>query len=231
MKRTIPIALAALLCGLALGLLLGGGHLSASLTPEGTGNYAPLVMAQANFNTLPATQAPPELDQTDNALLLERAEEVLAALKQADYPTLSTLVHPEKGVTLTPYSTVAADYDRTMTPKEVAALASDTSTYVWGVKDGSGTPIRATCQDYFKRYVYNADYTQAPQIGVDTILMQGNALENAASAYEEGRFVEFHFPGLDPRMEGYDWCSLKLVLEAYGNQWFLVGLIHSEWTV
>ena len=231
MKRTIPIALAALVCGLVLGMMLGGGHFSTSLTPEGSGNYAPLVMAQANFSTLPATEAPSELDKADNALLLERTVAVLAALKAQDYSTLSTLIHPEKGVTLTPYSTVSADCDRTMAPKDVAAMASDSSDYVWGVMDGSGGPIRATCQKYFVRYGFNADYTQAPMIGIDTVLMQGNALENASSAYTDGRFVEFHFPGLDPKMEGYDWCSLKLVMEPYGNQWFLVGLIHSEWTV
>ena len=58
-----------------------------------------------------------------------------------------------------------------------------------------------------------------------------NALENVAAAFPDGRFVEYHFPGLDPQMEGYDWCSLKVVFEAYNNQWYLVGLIHSQWTI
>lgn len=30
---------------------------------------------------------------------------------------------------------------------------------------------------------------------------------------------------------GYDWCSLKLVFECYQGDWYLVGLVHSEWTV
>ena len=37
--------------------------------------------------------------------------------------------------------------------------------------------------------------------------------------------------GLDPDMKGYDWCSLKVVLEDYGEEWYLVALVHSEWTI
>lgn len=39
------------------------------------------------------------------------------------------------------------------------------------------------------------------------------------------------FSGLDEQMAGYDWCSLKLVFECYQGDWYLVGLVHSEWTV
>ena len=40
-----------------------------------------------------------------------------------------------------------------------------------------------TAMDYFARYVYNADYTQATEIGIDRIMTGGNALENLADAY------------------------------------------------
>ena len=95
---------------------------------------------------------------------------------------------------------------------------------------GSGSPIRCTSKDYFARYVFNTDYTEAPQVGIDTVLISGNALENVADAYPNGRFVEYHFPGIDPALEGFDWCSLKLVFEIWNNDWYLVGIIHGEWT-
>ena len=118
-----------------------------------------------------------------------------------------------------------------LTAQQIAALDQDETVYTWGVLDGKGTPIQMTGKEYFQRYVFNADYTQAPQVGVDEVLSTGNAMENVRDSYPDGRFVEYHFPGLDDRREGYDWCSLKLVFEPYQCGWYLVGLIHSEWTI
>lgn len=229
MRRTILLPALALVGGLALGTLLGGGLYSASqgLTATMSSN-AQVARAAASSADVQPTAEP--LDTGDNTRLLERAESALELLKSEDYTSLSTLIHPEKGLTLTPFSTVSAEYDRTLSTQQVSTLAEDQETYVWGVMDGSGSPIRSTCSDYFDRFVYNADYAQAPEIGVDTILMSGNALENVSDAYPEARFVDYNFPGIDPEKNGYDWCSLKLVFEPWQNDWYLVGLVHSEWT-
>ena len=227
MKRTALFLAIALVGGLALGTLLGRGVLSAD--PASATTITPEAVVLARPQDAASDVEP--LDQTDNMLLLEQSEAVLYALKEKDYSALSMLVHPELGLTLTPYSTVSLDHDRNLTPAEVAGLADDQQEYVWGVLVGPGSPIRATCAEYFARYVFNTDFTKAPEIGVDTVLMQGNALENVDSAYPDARFVEYHFPGIDPDMEGYDWCSLKLVFQVYQNKWYLVGLVHSEWTI
>ena len=163
--------------------------------------------------------------------MLERSGQVLEALKAEDYAALSELVHPQRGVTLTPYSTVDPSCDNVLPQTSVAKLAMDDQVYLWGLHDGSGDPIRCTGTEYFDHYVFNVDYTEAPQVGIDTVLISGNALENAAAAYPNGRFVEYHFPGIDPELEGFDWCSLKLVFEVWENDWYLVGIIHGEWTV
>lgn len=183
--------------------------------------------------SLPDTSPPPvePLDTSDDALLLERADALLCAMRDGDYKTLSAAVHPVKGVRLTPYSSVEPECNQVLTSYQVASLAEDTTIYTWGIIDGLGDPIRLTAREYFARYVFNADYTTAPQVVLDEVQCFGNAIENASDAYPEGRFVEYHFPGLDQTLEGFDWCSLKLVFEPYQNTWYLVGLIHSEWTV
>ena len=173
----------------------------------------------------PGTQPAPDTDR-----LLERAARVLETLSDRDFQALSRLVHPERGVTLTPYSTVS-DCDRVLLPQQVSSLESDEEIYTWGLEDGIGEPIRLTGTEYFDRYVYNADYASAPEQGVDEVLMQGNALENVLTAYPDDHFVEYHFPGLDESREGFDWCSLKVVLAPCEGDWHLVGLIHSEWTI
>lgn len=171
------------------------------------------------------------LDRTDNLLLLEVSTQVLLALEEGEYATLSALVHPEKGVTFTPYSTVQPDVDLCFTSAQIALAETDSTPYVWGVEDGTGFPIELTMMDYIQKFVYNTDFSQASQIGIDTILSSGNAMENVVAIFPQGRFVEYHISQIDPELQGYDWCSLKLVFEIYENEWMLVGLIHSQWTI
>ena len=235
LKKTVICTVVALLAGFALGIFCGSGVLSGTgglvrATASAADSPLPATMNLALATGLPAPTSLP-LDETDNTRLVERAGVVLEALKQKDYTALATLISPGKGVTFTPYSTVDPDRDHTMTASQIAGLASDDNVYVWGVEDGRGDPIKLTAADYFERYVFNTDYTQAPVIGIDNVQACGNALENVAEGYPDGRFVEYYFPGLKPKMEGFDWCSLKLVFEAAENDWYLVGLIHSEWTI
>lgn len=219
----------ALVCGLVLGCLVGHSAVSSQ---NGKAVLSPTGSQPGQSNRAAATASlQPSLDIEDNSYLLERASQVLEALKAEDYAALSELVHPQRGVTLTPYSTVDPSCDNVLPQTSVAKLATDDQVYLWGLYDGSGDPIRCTGTEYFDRYVFNVDYTEAPQVGIDTVLIRGNALENAAAAYPNGRFVEYHFPGIDPELEGFDWCSLKLVFEVWENDWYLVGIIHGEWTV
>lgn len=192
------------------------------------------VSAQSSDANSVGTQTPsntPPLDNSSNFPLLNSACTVVRALRQQDYSTVASFVHPAKGVTFTPYSTVNPDSDRVFSREEIMNLSQDTTVYTWGTVDGRGTPIEMTMADYFKHYVFNADYTQAPQIGIDRILMHGNALENLKEAYPQGRFVDFCFPEQGETGEGLDWCSLKLVFENQDSNWLLVGVVHGEWTI
>ena len=168
---------------------------------------------------------------SDNFPLLSSACAVVRAIQERDYDTLAAFVHPEEGVTFTPYSTVDRDSDLRFTAAQVRQFSTDQTVYTWGVSDGLGSLIELTPAEYFSTYVFNTDYTQAPEIGVDRILQSGNALENLTEAYPGCRFVEFHFPGLDPANAGLDWCSLKLVFSPSDSCWQLVGIIHSQWTI
>lgn len=171
------------------------------------------------------------LNSSDNFPLLNAACAVVRALRQKDYSTVASFAHPKKGVTFTPYSTVSPETDLSFTREQIMNLSQDASIYTWGSVDGRGSPIEMSMGQYFDRYVFNADYSQAPCIGVDQIIMRGNALENLTEAYPQGRFVDFCFPKLTQAGEGLDWCSLKLVFEPGDSNWLLVGVVHGEWTV
>lgn len=172
-----------------------------------------------------------ESGYSEQQTLLEQAYQCVYAFRDQDYSALASLVHPLKGVTFTPYSTVDPVANLVFTAEEIQTAASNAATYIWGLWDGTGDPIQMTMMDYFNTFVYNADYASAPMIGIDRILASGNCTENAADAYPDGHFVEFHFPELDPDNEGFDWCSLRLVFEQYREEYKLVGVIHSQWTI
>lgn len=175
--------------------------------------------------------SPAQLNSSDNFQLLNTACYVLQALKDSDYAAVAAVVHPEKGVTLTPRSTVDFETDRTLTRAEVRTLPEDDTVYTWGLTDGRGGLIGMTMAQYFDAYVFDTDYTQAVQIGVDRIMISGNALENLTEVYPGCRFVDFSIPEQDPAKQGLDWSSLKLVFEPGDVSWYLVGIVHGQWTV
>lgn len=231
------------LVGLSIGLMINIYVVGDALFPP-----TPLPSTSSTSNTAPPSNTPPSLNlasdeftaaKTDDSgephynqeTLLWQAYAVLAALKEHNYTALSDLVHPDKGLTFTPYSTVDATKDRRLSADALSKSASNTDLYIWGLWDGSGLPIQLSIQDYFDRFVYNANFYSAPMFGVNMVLSSGNSQENVAAAYPEGEFIEFYFPGIEPNNNGFDWCGLKLVFERAEQGYQLVGLIHSEWTI
>ena len=217
-----------LLAGILLPIDLSGKEpspvLNNNLVPPSNGSQP------ADSGSGASSSAAP-LDAEDNFPLLGAACAVNRCLQQQDWTTLSAYVHPERGVTFTPYSTVSPSSDRNFTADQIKNLAQDQTVYTWGFEDGRGDPIQMTALQYFGRYVYDRDYTQVPQIGVDRIMTGGNALENLTEASPGCRFVDFSFPSADPVNDGLDWSSLKLVFQPEGEHWYLVGVVHGEWTI
>ena len=172
-----------------------------------------------------------EINPKENFPLLNTACAALRAIQQRDYSALAAYVHPERGLTFTPYSTVDVNSDLNFNPSQVKKFAGDTNRYVWGAIPGTGELIQMTPDEFIAKYIFGSDFTQASKIGVDKINISGNALENVTEAYPDCRFVEFTFPGAEVGGQGQDWSSLKLVLAPTEKQWYLVALIHSRWTV
>ena len=203
---------------------------------------SPAVNTVNNFKAPPDTSQPEDsasaspssvpdpLDPEDNFPLLASACVVCRSLQRQDWSALAAYVHPDRGVTFTPYSTVDPDSDLNFSAEQIRNLAQDQNVYTWGFEDGRGDAIQMTFPPYFERYVYDRDYVQVPQLGVDRVMTGGNALENLAEVYDGCRYVDFSFPSADPVNDGLDWSSLKLAFRPEGERWYLVGIVHGEWT-
>ena len=222
-----------LLVGVLLPIDLWGDNAPPLLTPSPSLPTQPALASPTESSGSSSASPSPEqpLDIQDNYPLLSAASALNRALQRGSWSTLAAYVHPDLGVTFTPYSTVDPDSDLTFTADQIKGLAQNQTVYTWGFEDGRGDPIQMTIVQYFERYVYNRDYTQAPEIGVDRVMTGGNALENLAEAYPDCRFVDFSFPSADPVNDGLDWSSLKLVFQPQEEHWYLVGVVHGEWTI
>ncbi len=161
----------------------------------------------------------------------EVADELVLAMHNLDMETFATLVHPAKGVRFSPYAHVHVDRDLVFSADEILVLMEDDTVYEWGVFDGSGYPIEMTFQEYFHRFIYDEEFVNADEKTVNERLGAGNTLDNTNEVYPDATVVEYHFTGLDPEFEGMDWRSLRLVFEELDGKWFLVGVIHDEWTI
>lgn len=163
--------------------------------------------------------------------ILPTSLEVVALLKDKDMVNLSGYVHPNKGLRFSPYFYTDIQNDQTFTVLEVGTLDQNTDTFVWGHYDGSGEPIHLTFNDYYSEFIYDEDFINPQLIGNNIALGSGNTLDNVAEAYPNGQFTEFHFQAIDPQYAGIDWRSLRLVFEQDNGLWYLVGIIHGQWTI
>lgn len=159
-----------------------------------------------------------------------RAGQIMWALRQKDMQALSRLAHPEKGVRFSPYAYVR-DVDLVFRAQDMRHLLRDQTVHRWGDFDGTGLPIDLTFEAYFRRFIYDADFARPQQMGCNTVIGRGNTINNLAVFYPSAMFIEYHFAGVDPQFGGMDWRSLRLVLQAHQDIWYLVGIVHDEWTI
>ncbi len=165
------------------------------------------------------------------SIIGDRATEVVKALREKDLEKLSQAVHPEKGVRFSPYGYVNVETDLVFTREQVRNLGNDSKVYNWGSYDGSGLPIELDFEGYYNKFIYDVDFMNAPEVAYNKVLGKGNSLVNTLDVYPKAIVVEYHFPGFDPQYEGMDWRSLRLVFEKKDNTWYIVGIIHDQWTI
>lgn len=165
------------------------------------------------------------------SIIEDKAMEVLTAIKNYDMEKLSDHIHPDKGVRFSPYAYVDTDKDLVFTAEEVKNLTDDSKIYVWGHYDGSGDPIELSFRNYYSMFIYDADFINAEQVSYNKILGQGNTINNSFEVYKDSMIVEYYFSGIDPKYEGMDWRSLRLVFEKKDASWYIVGIIHDQWTI
>jgi hypothetical protein len=177
-----------------------------------------------------------QVGRTDDSLAA-RATAIIQAIDEEDWKKLSGFVHPDKGLRFSPYTFVRVEpdanqeYDLVFGAAQVMDFSADQTVYRWGRFDGTGEPIELTVDAYWSRFIYDADFWQPHAVGYGEFIGKGNTINNISQVYPQAVTVEYHFAGFEPQFEGLDWRSLRLVLEEQAGIWYLVGIVHDEWTI
>ena len=159
------------------------------------------------------------------------AQQVVEAFKAKDAAALARLVHPVKGVRFSPSAYVDVKGDIVLFREQVGQFWADRKTHTWGFAEGTGDPIRMTPSQYCDRYIMNRDFSHPSSINVNHDRAMGNTNNNAAVVYPQGTRVEYFIePSGGKGSPEFDWAALRLVFEASQGSWFLVAVIHDEWT-
>lgn len=182
---------------------------------------APAVLAQEN-------ETPSMSPAAAQQIIQSRARQVILAIQAKDMNQLANYVHPTKGVRFSAYSYVDKKGDLVFKPAQVRGLGASTRRYLWGEYDGSGDPIRMTFNRYYRQFVYDKNFARAPQVSYNEISGGGTIIPNIFSSYPGAIVVDYYFPPADGEM---DWRSLRLAFQKHGSVWYLVGIIHNEWTI
>ncbi len=181
------------------------------------------------FNGIQSAKA--ELSpEAAKAALGTRAEQVLQALGKHSGPALAPFVDPAKGVRLSPYAQVDTDADVVLTRADLQNQAGLTKLRKWGSYDGSGLPIRMSFAAYSRKFIYDRDFLHAPQTAFNGTLEKGSTAINYQEAYPDAISVEYYFPPPTDSAAAPKWASLRLLFQQHEKQWFLVGIVHNQWT-
>ncbi len=114
----------------------------------------------------------------------------------------------------------------------VVGFSNSSNGYVsLNLYDGTGNPIFMIFPEYHQNFVYDSNYIKPEIIGFNVEVSSGNAINNIAGVYSEGVMIEYYFSGFDPQYGGLDWRSIRLVFIQDNLSWYLVAIIHGEWTI
>jgi hypothetical protein len=157
---------------------------------------------------------------------------ILGLLKEKAYRDLAEHIHPDEGILFAPYGYIDTTLNRKFSRASFLAMLNDGGTLRinWGKYDGSGLPMELTWDEYASRFIYNADFLQAPQFTINGLKSSGNSVNNIDSIFTGHHYTESFFPGFEEKYAGLDWTSLRLVFKAKEGKLYLVGIVHDQWT-
>lgn len=227
--------------GLALGVIIAGcnGCKGKSGSGSGDDDTTGIDIAERHdtlpqqIDTLPGGSTTILITEANkDSVLSATTKEVLTLFKDKNYAKLDSFIHPTEGIRFSPYATVEPGSDKKFTREEFLKLVTTDKNkkFTWGTADGSGDPIVLTPAAYFGKFVYDGNFLSPKRAGVNVVLGKGNSVNNLKQAYPNAEFTENYLDGTK-KYGGMDWKSVRLVYKLENGRYYLVGIVHDQWTI
>jgi len=171
-----------------------------------------------------------KVDNSTNTIR-KQSQIIIEQLDSKNYSALIDFIHPQKGLYFSPYTYVQKDRYPHVSKGDYRSFIKPDSLIYWGEQDGTGDSILLNFHNYSDKYIYRAKYLEAEHFSIDSIMGKGNTINNIKSIFPNATIVEYHFPGLEPKYQGMDWCSLRLVFEEFEQKFYLVAIVNDQWTI
>ena len=174
---------------------------------------------------------PKQTDSSVNkdSLLINLSNQILLSIKSKDFQSFSKFMHPDSGTRFSPYAYITTA-DKKFNRQEFLNAVETNKLIHWGISAGSGDTIRLTVADYFARFVYDVDFIHPEKTALNHFLGGGSSLNNLLEFYGNADFTESYFSGFDKKYAGMDWRTLRLVFTKNKDKYYLVGIVHDQWT-
>ena len=75
--------------------------------------------------------------------------------------------------------------------------------------------------------MYNTNFLNANQTVFNKMIGSGNSLNNLEQVYPNDFFTESYHPGKSEM----DWSCLRFIFKKDGDTFYLIGIVHDQWTI
>jgi hypothetical protein len=167
-----------------------------------------------------------------DSVLMSLTKEILTSIKNKQYTKLDSFIHPTEGIRFSPYATIDPSSDKKFSKEAFLKLVTTNRNKKinWGSYDGSGNPILLTPNEYFKTFVYDANFVKPNKAGVNKFLSGGNSVNNLKKFYGNADFTESYFSG-SKKYGRADWKTVRLVFKQVDGKYYLIAIVHNQWTI
>ncbi len=165
--------------------------------------------------------------ESETSIILANAKRIVQYIKDKNFQSLAGFVSPVSGLGFSSNSFIDSG-DIRFSKEEVAGLWNNMKKYRFPDYGEGG---KKTFREYYSADVYDKDFVKATEIELNKLKRGPNSdIFMLKDSYPNASFVDFHIPApKDPDQE-LDWATLRLVFVKEGKEWWLVHIMHDNWT-
>ncbi|AQX02186.1 hypothetical protein [Elizabethkingia anophelis] len=166
-------------------------------------------------------------DVTKEKILKQKNDKILQILKNKDYKSFTSLIHPEKGIRFSMYALIDIKNDKHFSRENFEKHQNSGELFIWGIKNGSGDLYKVKINDYLNEWVYSKDFINS-QYSLNKF--SGKTNTNLKNLYPKNDFTENHFWGTE-KYGDIGWRKIWFVFEKFQDKYYLIAVINDQWAI